>query len=314
MSKKTKWRPLGWRSGHEDPHAPEGGHTPENTEEWYAAFKRRGYYTAGGKLTKKGMAAKDAGTAEDISANRKALRDSWNTHPVVWELAARITGRVFKVDPFYNTQTKALPELERRLTGHSPERDGLLSLGQARRLLADDDCKWTAKQRAEISGIVAGLTDMPDAFPALWRGDLNPSDAAAACNGPHSITERWLSLVHAYSQHSITASFVPDNGDGWFQELGRKASLVVQLGRVPCLPPPGIKASSPRGASALLISFPPSLDRRTLPRATQDVLSGKCGLRVPLWERKRKGMQYGYVSSYLDVREVDSELAYLGAQ
>jgi hypothetical protein len=268
----TNWRPPGWRDGIKDQNAPDDGHTPYNTEASFIAYTKAGYYTSGGKLTEKGQNAKDSQTADDVASNRRALRNAWNTHPTVWRLAAELTGVVFKVDPYWNQGAKALPGLVRRLDGLTPETDGL----------AHD----------------------ANGFPLNWRGTLKKGQAPAAANGPHSVTESWLKLCDAYGQEEVVAAFVPDNGDAWFQETGMKAQLVVRLGRVPCLPPPGIEASSPRGASVLLIWIPSSIDVKTLPKHTQDALKGKT-FRVPMWTRARKGTQCAYVQPGSIYREVD---------
>ncbi len=305
---QTSWRPPGWRDGADDPNAPEEGHTPENTEESYAAFDARGYYTRGGLLTDKGTEAKDSQTAEDVTHNRKALRDAWNTPPVVWTLAQLLTGVSFTVDPFWNQGAQALPDLQRKLAGLSLDTDGLLTLERATELLAAGEIKdkKAAKLIKRYVDLLAteGITD-PN-FPACWRGGVPRRRGAAACNGPHSITEKWLTLADAYAAEEFVACFVPDNGDQWFQEIAMRFDIIVRLGRVSCLPPPGIKSSSPRGASALLIKVPPHIDRKTLPEHTQAALAGE-SFKVPLWTRKLKGTQYGYVQpgSRAVSREID---------
>lgn len=303
---QTSWRPPGWRDGADDPNAPEDGHTPENTEESYAAFDKRGYYTRGGLLTEKGTGAKDSQTAEDVAFNRKALRDAWNTHPVVWQFARLLTGVPFTVDPFWNQGAQALPDLQRTLNGLSLDVDGLLTVERATEILPHGKDKKAAKRVKRYLAFLNEAGPVNPNFPACWRGDLVRGQAAAACNGPHSITEKWLTLADAYAAEEFVACFVPDNGDQWFQEIGMRFDIIVRLGRVSCLPPPGIKSSSPRGASALLIKIPPTIDRATLPECTQAVLAGE-GFKVPLWTRKLKGTQYGYVQpgSRAVSREID---------
>ena len=256
----TSWRPPGWHDGIDDLHAPDEGHVPENIETQFAAYDKAGYYTRGGKLTEKGLHAVDSKTASDVSTNRKLLRDAWNTHPRVWLLASRMLGVDFKVDPFHNPAAQALPRLVRKLGGHTPETDGLAHV---------------------------------DGFPLNWRGKLKQGKAAAAVNGPHSMTERWLSLCAAYGEEEFVAAFVPDCGDAWFQQIGMRAQIVIRLGRVSCLPPPGIKSSAPRGASALLLWIP-AARVEDVPAHTKLVLSG-VPYRVPLWTRRRKGTQYAFV-------------------
>jgi hypothetical protein len=325
----TNWRPPGWVDGDDDPYAPDEGHTPENTEASYAEFDGKGYYTRGGLLTDKGLNAKDSDTAAAVSANRKRLRDAWNTHPSVWRLASLLIGRPFKVDPFWNQGARELPALERTLDGLSPAVDGLLSVEKARERLGrhhaatDPAERMPAAAATELELCLAALgPDVAPDFPACWRGPLTKGSAAAAVNGPHSITEKWLRLAWHYSQEEYTAGFTPDNGDGWFQELGMRFSIVVRLGRVSCLPPPGITSSSPRGASALLIGIPlavqaelrelaADLAKRTtkaarreeivarmdalLPAAARRVLLEGANFRVPLWSRPKAGVQYAYV-------------------
>lgn len=324
----TNWRPPGWVDGDDDPYAPEEGHTPENTEASYGDFDSKGYYTRGGLLTDKGLNAKDSDTAAAVSGNRKRLRDAWNTHPAVWRLASLLIGRPFAVDPFWNAGARELPSLERTLNGLSSSVDGLLSVERARerlgRHLAATDAaeRMPAKDVAELELCLAALGEEIDPnFPACWRGPLTRGSAAAAVNGPHSITEKWLRLSWAYSQEEFTANFAPDNGDGWFQEVAMRYPIVVRLGRVSCLPPPGITSSSPRGASALLIGIPVDVQtelrslaadlgkRQTkqrrdeivarmdalLPEPARRVLLEGANFRVPLWTRPKAGVQYAYV-------------------
>jgi hypothetical protein len=305
---QTSWRPPGWRDGADDDFGIEDLHTPENTEQRYEEYDKKGYYTRGGLLTEKGSGASDSQTAEDVAFNRKALRDAWNTHPVVWHFAKLLTGVPFTVDPFWNQGAQALPDLRRTLNGLSLDVDGLLTVERAAELLAHDELKdkKAAKLLTKYLAQLARFGTTNPNFPACWRGDLPRGQAAAACNGPHSITEKWLTLADAYAAEEFVACFVPDNGDQWFQEIAMRFDIIVRLGRVSCLPPPGIKSSSPRGASALLIKIPPTIDRSKLPTHTQAVLAGD-GFKVPLWSRKLKGTQYGYVQpgSRAVSREID---------
>lgn len=334
----TNWRPPGWRDGADDDYAPESGHSPENTEESYAEFDARGYYTRGGLLTEKGRDAKDSETAEDVAWNRKALRDAWNTHPVVWRFASALIGRPFRVDPFWNEGARELPKLKVRLDGLEPTTDGMLTRARAMLHLRREDSNgrevWDYNDGAlastrdvadEIAARLQNLGDVADDFPLNWRQSLKRGSAAAACNGPHSCTEKWLACCDAYGREEFCAAFVPDNGDGWFQNIGMRAQLIVRLGRVPCLAPPGIKASSPRGASALLVWIPDAVQAevrslskaakknaaaldRLLPAPVRNVLLHGHTFRTALWTRPKAGVQYAYVQPGTIDREVDREI------
>lgn len=312
----TDWRPPGWIVG--DPDEP---YVPERIESLYAMYAKNGYYTRGGTLTEKALnlSASDREEVEAVIHNRKLLRDAWNTHEVAWRLGAALTGRPFKVDPFWNQGTQGLPRLSVRLDGLTPLTDGMLTVDEARTMLTlnatQDDV------RAGIEARLESLGDVPDDFPLNWRGDLKRGKAAAAANGPHSCTAKWLRCVAAYGTEEFAAAFVPDNGDGWFQSIAMTATLVVRLGRVPCSPPPGVKSSSPRGASALCVWVPPKVrervvaldaqlqaaenarDRdvaqkaldRQLPEPTRRVMLGGHSIAVPMWKRPRAGTQYAIV-------------------
>lgn len=309
----TDWRPPGWIVG-SDPDEP---YIPERIEELYAMYDAAGYYTRGGSLTEKGENAKDADEAREVSINRKLLRDAWNTHGAAWRLARALIGRDFTVDPFWNAGATDLPALVVRLDGLTPLTDGMLTVRDARASLD----RYDPETRADVEQRLAALGDVPDAFPLNWRQHLAPGSAAAAANGPHSCTAKWLRCTSAYGSQEFAAGFVPDNGDGWFQSIAMTATLVVRLGRVPCSPPPGVTSSSPRGASALCVWIPPSVRaaaedlharylaatnkrKKTellaeldalLPEPTRRVLLTGRSIAVPLWSRPRAGTQLAIV-------------------
>lgn len=313
------WLPAGWISGDEDE-----PWTPESVEASYDEFKSAGYYTPGGLLTPKASGKPDEQDALDVAHNRRLLRDAWNTHGAVWALAERLTGVPFTVDPFYNPGAQSLDGLQRTLAGHGVIDDGMRTLESTQADLARESFV-SATDAAELAVLrerVAALEAAGAApgFPLNWRGDLEQGTAAAAVNGPHSCTEEWLRCTLAYSREEIVAAFVPDAGDGWFYNVAMQFSLVVRLGRVPCSPPRGVKASSPRGASALLVGFPDKLladveslagklatatkpkERAKLsalldallPEPTRRVLQGET-IRVPMWLRPKSGTQYAIV-------------------
>lgn len=311
----TDWRPPGWIVG--DPDDP---YVPERIEDLYEMYNDAGYYTRGGTLTDKAhdLAEDDRAEVEAVIHNRKLLRDAWNTPGVVWRLAALLIGVGFRVDPFWNQGTQDLPELVVRLDGLTPLTDGMLTVRDARDRLSQYDADTAAlvQQRLEQLG-----DDVPDSFPLNWRQDIEPGEAPGAANGPHSCTKKWLRCVAAYGSQEFAAAFVPDSGDAWFQSIAMTAALVIRLGRAPCIAPPGILASSPRGASALLIWIPPHIRERVetlhalyltamsastrvelckqldalLPEPTRRVLLDGKSLAVPLWKRPRSGTQYAIV-------------------
>ncbi len=206
-------------------------------------FDTQEFYTRG----RHGLIAEVEGdplapVAEEVLHNAKLLRDAWNTAGPVWRLVRRfIEPHKFTVDPFSNDGTRELPDLRVRLNGSTPELNGLAAI---------------------------------DGFPAFWRGDLPVGQAAAAVNGPHSDVATWLQLCAAYGAEEIVAAFVPDAADTWWYEACETAAIVFRFGRVHCAPPPGIKASSPRGTSAVLLWIPSTIDTSTLPDYTQRVLAG----------------------------------------
>ena len=314
----TDWRPPGWIVGDvDDPYIP------ERVEDLYEMYSDRGYYTAGGCLTEKALALGDDDRAEieAVVHNRRLLRDAWNTHGVVWRLAAALIGRPFRVDPFWNQGAKDLDSLAVRLDGLSPLTNGMLTAGDARAMLECSGDKLDSNTRAGIVQRLAQLGDVPDLFPLNWRQHLAEGEAAAASNGPHSCTAKWLRCSAVYGEREFSAAFVPDNGDGRFQSVALTAQLVVRLGRVPCGAPPGVKASSPRGASALCVWVPKAVRESVLdlqarvlaakstrqsnaltreldallPEPTRRVLLGGASIAVPLWKRPRSGTQYAIV-------------------
>jgi hypothetical protein len=301
----TTWRPPGWRKGDpSEPYVPEDrqcpdckGVAPEDCERCdgvgkllgvislHARFAGSGYYTTGNTLTPKGAKAKDAQQAEDVLHNAKLLRDAWNTHKHVWPLAQALVGDKYPLvsDPFHNEGTQGLPLLRVRLTGLTPETDGMRVIDPG-----DTSCFE------------------PENWNRLPDGKRIPKgQCAAAGNGPHSFTEEWLRRCQAWGEHDVCVAFVPDNGDAWFEQIALTADIVVRLGRVPCHAPPGITASSPRGASALLVWLPASLDRSTLPKPTRDLLTKGRTFKVPFLMRKKKGMQFAYVQPGKITRVVD---------
>lgn len=313
----TNWRPPGWIVG--DPDEP---YVPERIEDLYVMYSGRGYYSAGGCLTDKALALADDDRAEieAVIHNRKLLRDAWNTHGVVWQLAAALTGQPFRVDPFWNQGTQDLPGLAVMLDGLSPLTDGMLTVKEARVLVEAGSQPLAADIREAIVHRLALLHGVPDFFPLNWRQHLVVGEAAAAANGPHSCTAKWLRCSAAYGEQEFSAAFVPDNGDAWFQSTAMTATLVVRLGRVPCSPPPGIQESSPRGASALCVWIPPHIRERVielhakalaaktkqrtkltaemdalLPEPTRRVLLDGKSIAVPMWKRPRAGTQYAIV-------------------
>ena len=268
----TTWRPTGWIVGDPDePYTPEDrtvdGVVIPGIEKRYKEFEKAGFFTRGGSLTDRALGKKDEQEARDVLTNHKLLRDAWNTHPAVWQLAECLTGQQFRVDPFWNPGCRGVEGLAVTLDGTRPLQDGLLTVAGARELIADPQQrdKFGGEVIAELARRLAVLgDDVPDGFPVNWRQDLAPGSAAAIANGPHSNTARWLAVTQVYSTQEITASFVPYCGDGWFQQIALGFALIVHLGRVPCSPPPGVQASQPRGASALLIGIPPAIKQAAI--------------------------------------------------
>jgi hypothetical protein len=209
-------------------------------EKW---FDKENYYGRGRKgLTEWATDDDLADVAVEVNRNARLLRDAWNTAGPVWRMIRRwIEPYKFTVDPFSNVGTLELPDLIVRLDGSTSELDGYAA---------------------------------ENGFP-MWRRHLAVGQAAAAANGPHSDVEKWMKLCAAYGREEITAAFVPDAADAWWYEACETAALVFRFGRVHCSPPPGIDASSPRGASAGILWLPPSIDISTLPEFTQEALAGK---------------------------------------
>jgi hypothetical protein len=324
------WRPPGWIVGDPDePYTPEDrivdGVEVRGVLSLYNEFYAAGYYTSGGSLTDKALGARDEDDARDVAHNVALLRDAWNTHPTAWRLAAKIIGREFTVDPFWNQGAAGLPALVRKLDGLSPLDDGMLTIEQAEREMASTEKSLRERYTADVCVVlrarIVALGNVSPDFPVNWRGDLQPGEAAADVNGPHSCTAKWLKLCALYGEQEFCVAFVPDNGDGWFQSIAMTAHIVVRLGRVPCSPPPGIVTkngkSSPRGASALCIWIPKHIREELLtlvavplskmtdeqrerldellPAATRDVLLTGDAFRVPMWQRPRSGTQYAVV-------------------
>lgn len=313
----TNWRPPGWIVGDVDE-----PYVPERIEDLFTMYRDGGYCSSGGRLTDKALALNDSDRTEieAVIHNRRLLRDAWNTHEVAWQLAAALIGQPFHVDPFWNQGARSLPDLVVRLDGLGPLTDGMLTVKEARVLVESGGL--AADVRAEVEHRLALLHGVPDSFPLNWRQHLVVGEAAAAANGPHSCTAKWLRCSAAYGTQEFSAAFMPDNGDGWFQSVAMTAALVVRLGRVPCYAPPGIDSNgkSPRGASALCVWIPPALRERVvelhakslaakgkqrtklteamnslLPEPTRRVLFDGKSIAVPLWTRPRAGTQYAIV-------------------
>jgi hypothetical protein len=330
------WRPPGWIYGDPDePYTPED-RTVDGVEvrgvlSLYNEFAAAGYYTSGGLLTEKAENAKDGDEAADVAHNVKLLRDAWNTHPIAWRLAAKLIGREYAVDPFWNQGCDGLPALVRKLDGLSPLDDGMLTIEQAEREMASTEKSLRERYTEPVCAALCvraaalALAGMPRDFPINWRAHLQAGEAAAAANGPHSCTAKWLRLCQLYGEQEFCAAFVPDNGDGWYQTIAETAHLVVRLGRIPCAPPPGIlikgSKSSPRGASSLCVWIPKHVREQVvtlstslattqskrgkaklieqldalLPEHTRNVLLTGDAFRVGIIQRPRAGTQYAVV-------------------
>lgn len=328
------WRPPGWIVGDPDePYTPEDrtidGAEIRGVLSLYNEYAAAGYYTSGGTLTEKGENAVDSQDAADVAHNVALLRDAWNTHPVAWRLGAKLIGRDFTVDPFWNQGAAGLPALVRKLDGLSPLDDGMLTIEQAEREMASTEKslreRYTEQVCTELRERITALGMAPSSFPVNWRASLSVGEAAAAANGPHSCTAKWLKLCSLYGEQEFTAAFVPDNGDGWYQTIAETAHIVAKLGRIPCQPPPGISIkggkSSPRGASSLCVWVPLRVRERVvelsaslattqsrrgkeklteqldalLPEHTRNVLLTGDAFRVGILSRPRAGTQYAVV-------------------
>ena len=301
MTLDSEWRPPGWQVIEEGVDL-----NPAECVEMYNSFAKAGYYTRGGALSKHGNAQNDCDEAEIVRANVALLRDAWNTFGPTWRLAAFLTGVDAKVDPFYNPGAVAMPALVVKLNGrgdqNNPDR---LTNG-----LSVSDKTVTIKTFAFVNGKVEPVEiELPE--PANWRGHgakkLRTGNAPANANGPHSHVEEWLKLCVAQGQSEIVCAFVPDNGDGWFQRWALTAQMVVRLGRVPCVPAPGIAASSPRGASALLVWVPKNKVSK-LPEHSRACIERGENFRVPLIMRPRAGIQYAFVQAGAVNKIVDAGL------
>lgn len=291
MNQCTEWRPPDWREIEEGVNP-----TPLECAELFDAFKAKGYYTRGGTLTAKGVAAADSEEASIALHNVALLRDAWNTHGNVWDLAARLTGVDFVVDPFNNPgMSSAASKLLVRLDGTGDQSDSQRPTNGLALSETFVEIKTFAFEGGKVVGKVLSLP-----LPLNWRGHgknkLKPGTAHALVNGPHSDTAAWLRLCAAQGQQEIVAAFVPAAGDGWFQQWSLTAQLIVSLGRVPCIAPPGIKSSSPRGASALLIWVPKHLIALVPPKTRKCITKG-VGFPVPLLRRPKAGIQYALVQS-----------------
>jgi hypothetical protein len=279
VSTPTFWRPPGWiartsidtkrlsSKNHADiirdlahPYEPAtreiNGEKIRGVVELEKWFDAETYYGRGRKGLAEWAVDDDlADVATEVNRNARLLRDAWNTAGSVWRMVRQwIAPYQFTVDPFSNSGTLELPDLIVRLDGSTPEVDGYAAA---------------------------------DGFPQ-WRRHLAPGQAAAAVNGPHSDVEKWLKLCAAYGREEIVAAFVPDAADAWWYEACETAALTFRFGRVHCAPPPGIKASSPRETSAVILWIPPSIDVRTLPTFTQDALRGE-NFRTPYDTKKSLG-------------------------
>ena len=291
MNQCTEWRPPDWREIEEGVNP-----TPQECADLYDVFKAKGYYTRGGTLSKKGSEAADSEEASIVRHNVALLRDAWNTYGGVWDLAALLTGVDFVVDPFNNPGMSAsASKLLVRLDGTGDQSDSQRPTNG----LAVSDKLVEIKTFVLVNGKVEEKT-LALPLPLNWRGHgkrkLKPGTAHALVNGPHSDTAKWIKLCAAQGQQEIVAAFVPCAGDGWFQQWSLTAQLIVSLGRVPCIAPPGIKSSSPRGASALLIWVPEHLVSLTPPKTRKCITKG-ANFRVPLLTRPKAGVQYAMVQS-----------------
>lgn len=277
VSVPIEWRPPGWREGlvYRDV-----AWAPEEIEETETKLRKKGYLTAQRRLTELAKKLGDKSVLSqsiaDLLVNGKLLRDAWNTPAKVWRFARMFlpSGVDFRVDPFHNEGAQGLDSLAVILGGYTDETDGFA---------CDDETK----------------------FPLYWRGDLVQGDAAAAVNGPHSDTLSWLEVAHAYGQEEFVAAFVPYRGDQWLWNVGFKANIVIHLGRVKCVPAPGISESSPTGSSMLLLWVPESVEVKTLPKCTRTALGGKT-YKIP-YKLSNKGepryvlVQPGNVESEIDL-------------
>jgi len=310
-STETDWLPPTWRSGCDSDEEEGYMDSPWTVDEVVGVVKKyreQGYLTPQRHLTAKACALDPSSalyrSIVDAVHNVGALRDSWNTPGKAWALAAKLLppGQRFVVDPMYNPGTQGLPHLSRTLDGSAPELDGYA---------VDESRSDDVLTNLELRGI---RPTKHEGFPRLWRGDLRKGKAAAAVNGPHSATTKWLALCDAYGQEEFCAAFVPYAGDVWLWDVGYRANIVIHLGRAHCSPPPGIKESSPRGPSLVLLWVPPrwmgEAKFHRLPEITRRVLAGAT-VRVP-YHVKSKGTYHvlvtpGCVRAEIDVGMLDVE-------
>jgi len=287
----ASWRPPGWQSLEEGEDL-----TLKANAQFIVDFEKSGHIVPGKyKRTNKTCTASDDEEITILLANVKRLRDAWNTYGPAWALAEALTGVPFVSDPFHNPNTQHLDSLIVRLDGSGDLEDDKRPMNG---LAVSDEVVVLElpKFNPDTGEVEIEKLELP--LPLNWHGHGEQEQPVGKCpvaaNGPHSCVERWLKLCVAYGQRDICAAFVPDNGDGWFQRWALTAQLVVRLNRVPCSPPEGIRKSTPRGASALLIWVPKSLVQ-TLPKVTRDCITKGKNFKVPLINRPQSGVQYAFV-------------------
>lgn len=86
--------------------------------------------------------------------------------------------------------------------------------------------------------------------------DTRTWSGTAFVHGPRGQPGRVIELCSRYGQRRVVAALVKYQGDRWFFRHGASASIVLELGRVPLEPPPGVPANRPNNASVGLVWLP----------------------------------------------------------
>lgn len=151
------------------------------------------------------------------------LRDCYVTDEWVWRLASLVAGKArgtWDCDPYFNAWSYTK--------------------------------EWLVENPLVLDGFEGrdGLAKDPDDKPSFWTGDC-------LVNGPHSVTEKWISLAAMHGRENIVAAVVQVSGQKWLMKHGMQCDVCIELGRMNYVSPRGLPPAkcNPLG-SALLLWLP----------------------------------------------------------